>query len=122
MTLVTPEGFANMLEAQHSVCKVCEKPARGKPSNWNRLKPGQPVNTGRLHVDHCHDTGMVRGLLCPHCNTSLGKLNDDPVLIWRLAAYAEEWLMAKWAFQSVSAPMDPDVVVVAASYAACGAG
>ena len=32
---------------------------------------------GRLSVDHCHDTGKFRGLLCSNCNTAIGLLQDD---------------------------------------------
>jgi len=40
-----------------------------------------------LHVDHCHDTGIVRGLLCPGCNTAAGLLGECPTRAARLAAY-----------------------------------
>lgn len=42
-----------------------------------------------LHVDHCHTTGRVRGLLCGGCNRALGIMHDDPACIRRLALYAE---------------------------------
>ena len=42
---------------------------------------------GRLHVDHCHDTGVVRGLLCSHCNTALGKFQDSPELLTAAIRY-----------------------------------
>mgnify|MGYP000933626974 CR=1 FL=1 len=44
---------------------------------------------GRWHIDHDHETGKVRGLLCSPCNTSLGLLGDDPARIRRAAEYLE---------------------------------
>lgn len=41
-----------------------------------------------LHIDHCHDTGKIRGFLCGNCNRALGLLGDDILVIGRLAAYA----------------------------------
>lgn len=44
---------------------------------------------GQLHIDHCHDTGKVRGVLCHSCNVSLGHFNHDPDLLRKAAAYLE---------------------------------
>ena len=41
----------------------------------------------RLAVDHNHETGQVRGLLCLRCNRALGLLQDDPVKLERLREY-----------------------------------
>ncbi|MFF4697611.1 endonuclease VII domain-containing protein [Streptomyces chattanoogensis] len=59
-----------MIAAQAGVCAICRKaPA--------------------VHVDHCHKTGKVRGVLCFNCNSALGKLGDDPDAIRRAIAYLE---------------------------------
>lgn len=52
-----------MREAQGGVCKLC-----GEPNKTKR---------GSLHIDHCHTTGKVRGLLCHNCNLMLGHARDN---------------------------------------------
>ncbi|MFG2336820.1 endonuclease VII domain-containing protein [Streptomyces yangpuensis] len=42
-----------------------------------------------VHVDHCHKTGRVRGVLCFNCNIGLGLLKDSPDRILRAAEYLE---------------------------------
>jgi hypothetical protein len=54
-----------------SVCDLCGKP------------PGKHA----LHLDHDHITGEFRGWLCHNCNTGIGKLRDDPVLLEKAALY-----------------------------------
>lgn len=54
---ITVERYEFMLQAQGGVCKICNKKCR---------------SGNRLAVDHCHETGRVRGLLCGVCNTRLG--------------------------------------------------
>jgi hypothetical protein len=68
-----PAEYAVMLSDQDGLCSICH---RG---------PGMRA----LHVDHCHVTGLVRGLLCSPCNTAAGLLQDDPGLIRSLADYIE---------------------------------
>lgn len=56
------------------------------------IKP-EELTAGRyrtyLHVDHCHDTGRVRGLLCPDHNLLLGRFGDSPEMFKRVVAYLE---------------------------------
>lgn len=68
-----PEDFAALVESQGGKCAVC----KGDPNG-----PGT-----RLHVDHCHNSNRVRGLLCAKCNTAIGLLDDDPDRADALAAY-----------------------------------
>ena len=70
---LTMAAFATLLESQGGVCAICQGPPNG---------PGK-----RFHVDHCHDSNKVRGLLCGKCNTAIGLLDDDPVRAESAAAY-----------------------------------
>ena len=58
------EDYDKMLEEQRGVCAICGKP---------ETKP----NAKYLAVDHNHETGEVRGLLCNNCNRALGLLKDN---------------------------------------------
>lgn len=42
---------------------------------------------GKLHIDHCHETGKVRGLLCSNCNTALGKFQDSEDVLLNAIQY-----------------------------------
>lgn len=44
----------------------------------------------KLHVDHCHETKKVRGLLCHHCNTGLGQFKHDVALMQKAIRYLEQ--------------------------------
>lgn len=55
----------------------------------NRAKPGGVRAESKLHVDHDHETGLHRDLLCGSCNKGLGLFKDDPVLLRSAAEYIE---------------------------------
>ena len=58
-------GYDAMLNGQRGLCAICGSSNTGD-------KRG-----GRFHVDHCHSTGVTRGLLCLSCNHGLGKFKDS---------------------------------------------
>lgn len=67
---ISIQDYENMKIAQDGKCAIC------KVQEYGRIdKDG---NTTPLNVDHCHNTGKVRGLLCNSCNTTLGHLQDNP--------------------------------------------
>jgi hypothetical protein len=70
---LTTAEYDSLLEEQGGGCAICS----GTDSER------------RLAVDHCHDTGKVRGLLCTACNVSLGRFKDDPELLVSAAIYLE---------------------------------
>ena len=69
---LTEEKYHKLLKSQKNKCAVCFEPE----------KPDK-----KLHIDHSHVTGRVRGLLCARCNKALGLLLDSPILLGRLIGY-----------------------------------
>lgn len=76
---VTPDEYQLMLAAQDSKCSLCGFVP----------PPGGVKAASRLHVDHDHETGRVRSLLCNGCNRGLGYLQDSPELLRAAADYIE---------------------------------
>ena len=72
---LTQEDYDRMLEKQDGHCAIC--PA---------TESGHNV-TDHFVVDHCHDTGKVRGLLCSSCNLMLGKAKDDVTILQNAIHY-----------------------------------
>jgi hypothetical protein len=71
---ITPDEYDAMLERQGGVCAVCKDPPTYK----------------RLAVDHDHEAGKIRQLLCERCNLVLGKVDDDIELLNAMASYLQE--------------------------------
>jgi hypothetical protein len=99
---ITPEDYDRLLEKQNHSCGSC---GRTKPSGH-----------GRFHVDHCHTTGKVRGLLCHHCNNGIGNLGDTYQSLQSAAYYLSQFeptlfpgiwkRIAPKISSSISAPFD----------------
>lgn len=68
---LTIEEYDQLVLDQGGRCALCNRPSD-------------------LFVDHCHDTGRVRGLLCPWCNGALGVLGDSLDSIKAVLAYLAE--------------------------------
>jgi Autographiviridae endonuclease VII len=71
---ISREEYEVMQRNQDYRCAICE---------------GVQPKLFDLSVDHDHETGRVRGLLCNQCNRSLGLLKDDPKLLRKAASYLE---------------------------------
>lgn len=74
---IGPEEYDRMVEEQSGKCLICRLPPSGKGKN------------AVLHIDHCHETGRVRGLLCSNCNWGIGLFKDDPEILRRAMEYVE---------------------------------
>lgn len=60
---ITLQEYNEILESQGGVCAICG----GTESAKGRM----------MAVDHCHETGTIRGILCSHCNRGLGFFRDN---------------------------------------------
>lgn len=62
-------SYQQLYSSQKGLCAICHKPPKGKGKY------------AVLHIDHCHETGKVRGLLCMKCNLAIGHLRNSPRII-----------------------------------------
>ena len=75
---LTVAQYEERLQAQNGVCAIC----------------GQKQEKS-LAVDHSHESGALRGLLCKTCNLGLGTFNENPERLRSAAAYLERWASPK---------------------------
>jgi hypothetical protein len=78
---VDEDMYNEMMEEQGGCCAICGRGDTTKTDRWD--------GTASLQVDHCHQTGLVRGLLCSNCNQAAGLLQDNPDLARKLAWYLD---------------------------------
>ena len=67
---ITLADYNAMLEEQKGVCAICGE-----------------VGAKSLHVDHCHTTGRIRGLLCFRCNNAIGQFKESETILLNAVAY-----------------------------------
>lgn len=73
---LTFEAYDALRESHNFACAVCGR------EEWE-------CPHGKLHVDHDHKTGMIRGLLCSQCNTILGLASENPTVLHGLIKYLD---------------------------------
>jgi len=71
---ISPEQFDTLLENQGDRCIVCSTNSPGK-KGWC--------------VDHCHETGRIRGILCGKCNMGIGLFDDSTEILKKVISYLE---------------------------------
>ena len=67
---ISIEDYNALLVAQGNKCAICKQPS-----------------SKTFHIDHCHETGEVRGALCHKCNTAIGSLDDSVKLLQSAIIY-----------------------------------
>jgi hypothetical protein len=71
---LSKDEYNKLLQEHNHKCAICSV------DEVDALK-------GKLYVDHCHNTGKIRGLLCHHCNTGIGMLKDSTKILALAISY-----------------------------------
>lgn len=76
----TIDEYHKVYEEQGGKCKLC-------PRKGSLRLSGADNKTEILVIDHCHESGKFRGLLCHNCNVGLGHFKDDIAVLENAIAY-----------------------------------
>ncbi|MEA2717977.1 MAG: hypothetical protein QOI99_2294 [Actinomycetota bacterium] len=77
---VTIEQYDELLVSQGGRCAICRR---------------EPRPDSSLHLDHDHESGQLRGILCFRCNNALGDFDDDASLLHAAVRYLESYQLAE---------------------------
>jgi hypothetical protein len=72
---ISQAEFKAILKKQNEACALCDKPLKLKSKS--------------VHIDHCHNSKVVRGVLCAKCNVGIGRFGDNTEGVLRALAYLE---------------------------------
>ena len=78
---ITLEQLSALYKAQEGKCACCEVDLPNPATT--KTKHGR----GQWHLDHCHETGVIRGLLCHRCNMGLGMFKDSSLRLQQAIRY-----------------------------------
>lgn len=73
---IDKDTYYELLAKQDGRCAICQSEDAGRKD-------------GYFSVEHCHRTGVIRGLTCHHCNVGLGMFKDSPALLRAAINYLE---------------------------------
>jgi hypothetical protein len=90
---MTIDDYNNILLEQKGVCAICKK---------------APKNNRRLHIDHDHQTGLIRGLLCFRCNFGLSYFAENVITI----KYAYEYLQKEHKKFNIESHSNQDINII----------
>jgi hypothetical protein len=76
---ITQQDYDKMLLEQNNQCAIC-----------GTTEPKGRHTSNYFVVDHCHNSGKVRKLLCHHCNTSLGLVGDNISTLEEMIKYLQK--------------------------------
>ena len=96
-------NFNDLIKLQDSVCRLCKKPETAICGKTGLIRD--------LCVDHCHQTGIVRGLLCSTCNRGLGYFKDSADLCYSAGDYLRSRGQLSQVDHSVRCSAHPDDLV-----------
>ena len=80
---LSPQDYEDKVLNQNNTCAICNKPESQKTKKTKKIN--------RLAIDHNHETGQVRDLLCRRCNIVLGLVKEDVELLFLIRQYLEKW-------------------------------
>ena len=75
------DEYKKLKAKQKGLCSICGRAETAKH---------QSGTVRDLCIDHCHETGRIRGLLCMECNMGLGKFKDNKVLLGKAIKYLQK--------------------------------
>ena len=72
---MTEDDYKQMIVDQNNLCSICAV-------DFSKVD--------KIHIDHCHTTNKVRGLLCVNCNSGIGIFRDDIEVLEKAIKYLEK--------------------------------